>query len=347
MIIVMSSGNEENVAHVVSRVKELGYNPHVIVGVERTVVAAVGDERGKERLTSLEALPYVEQVIRILKPFKLAGREVRTDDTVISCSGASIGGGHFAVMAGPCSVESREQMQEAAEGVKAAGANMLRGGAFKPRTSPYSFQGMELDGLRILRDVGKMHGLPIVTEATTPEQVAVVAQYADMIQIGARNMQNYGLLRAAGKVKTPVLLKRGMMSTINEFLMSAEYILSEGNPNVVLCERGIRTFESETRNTLDLQAVPVVKLNSHLPIVVDPSHAAGRWDIVIPMACAAVAAGADGIMVEVHPHPEEAMSDGQQSLRLSKFKRLMDTILPLLEATGKTITQPGTRNSDA
>jgi 3-deoxy-7-phosphoheptulonate synthase len=338
MIIVMSSGNKDDVNNVVSRVEELGYKAHVIVGVERTVVAAVGDERGKERLTSLEALPYVEKVIRVLKPFKLAGREVRKEDTVVECSGVCIGGGHFAVMAGPCSVESREQIFDAARGVKAAGASMLRGGAFKPRTSPYSFQGMEMEGLRILREAGKAHGLPVVTEATTPEQVAVVAEYADMIQIGARNMQNYGLLKAAGKVKTPVLLKRGMMSTINEFLMAAEYILAEGNPNVILCERGIRTFETETRNTLDLQAVPVVKLHSHLPIIVDPSHAAGRWDIIIPMACAAVAAGADGIMVEVHPHPEEAMSDGQQSLRFSKFKQLMDALAPLLEVMHKKLS---------
>lgn len=337
MIIVMSSSDKDNVNQVVSRVEELGYKAHVIYGVERTVVAAVGDERGKERLTSLEALPYVEQVIRILKPFKLAGREVRAEDTVVDCGGARIGGKHFAVMAGPCSIESAEQILETARSVKAAGANMLRGGAFKPRTSPYSFQGMELDGLRALRAAGREVGLPVVTEATTPEQVAVVAQYADMIQIGARNMQNYGLLRAAGKINKPVLLKRGMMSTINEFLMSAEYILSEGNPNVVLCERGIRTFETETRNTLDIQAVPVVKLNSHLPIIVDPSHAAGRWDIIIPMACAAVAAGADGILVEVHQHPEQALSDGQQSLRPSKFQRLMESLGPLLQVMGKAI----------
>ena len=276
--------------------------------------------------------------MRVLKPFKLAGREVQKEDTIVECSGVRIGGGNFAVMAGPCSVESREQIVEAAAGVKAAGANILRGGAFKPRTSPYSFQGMEMEGLRILREAGKAHNMPIVTEATTPEQVGVVAEYADMIQIGARNMQNFGLLKAAGKVKKPVLLKRGMMSTINEFLMSAEYILSEGNPNVVLCERGIRTFETETRNTLDLQAVPVVKLHSHLPIIVDPSHAAGRWDIIVPMACAAVAAGADGIMVEVHPHPEEALSDGQQSLRFSKFTMLMEAIKPLLDVMQKTIS---------
>lgn len=337
MIIVMSSSREDDVNHVVSRVEELGYKAHVIVGVERTVVAAVGDERGKERLTTLGALPYVEQVIRILKPFKLAGREVKKEDTIVDCGGVQIGCGHFAVMAGPCSIESETQILETAQAVKASGANMLRGGAFKPRTSPYSFQGMELDGLRALRAAGRDTGLPVVTEATTPEQVAVVAQYADMIQIGARNMQNYGLLRAVGRINKPVLLKRGMMSTINEFLMSAEYILSEGNPNVVLCERGIRTFETETRNTLDIQAVPVVKLNSHLPIIVDPSHAAGRWDIVIPMACAAVAAGADGILVEVHQHPDQAFSDGQQSLRPSKFQRLMEAIAPLIEAMGKSI----------
>ncbi|NLV43522.1 MAG: 3-deoxy-7-phosphoheptulonate synthase [Candidatus Hydrogenedentes bacterium] len=335
MIIVMSSSNRDDVNHVVTRVEELGYKAHVIYGVERTVVAAVGDERGKERLTSLEALPYVEQVIRVLKPFKLAGREVKKEDTVVTCGGTKIGGGHFCVMAGPCSVESEEQMFGTARAVKDAGANVLRGGAFKPRTSPYSFQGMELEGLRILRKAGKTFEIPIITEATTPEQVPVVAQYADMIQIGARNMQNYGLLRAAGKAQKPVLLKRGMMCTINEFLMSAEYILSEGNPNVVLCERGIRTFETETRNTLDIQAVPVIKLHSHLPVIVDPSHAAGRWDIVIPMACAAVAAGADGIIVEVHEHPELALSDGQQSLRPSKFGKLMETILPLLNVMGK------------
>ena len=338
MIIVMSSSNQEDVNQVVSRGEEFGYKAHVIYGVERTVVAAVGDERGKERLTSLESLPYVEQVIRILKPFKLAGREVRKEDTVVSCGGVKIGGSNFGVMAGPCSIESEEQIFGTAQAVKEAGANILRGGAFKPRTSPYSFQGMELEGLRLMRKAGKTVNMPIITEATTPEQVPVVAQYADMIQIGARNMQNYGLLRAAGKAQKPVLLKRGLMSTINEFLMSAEYILAEGNPNVVLCERGIRTFETETRNTLDIQAVPVVKLQSHLPIIVDPSHAAGRWDIVISMACAAVAAGADGIMVEVHEHPEAALSDGQQSLRPSKFKLLMEAIQPLLKVMGKTIS---------
>ena len=240
-------------------------------------------------------------------------------------------------MAGPCSVESADQIMDTAHAVKEAGAHMLRGGAFKPRTSPYSFQGMELEGLKLLWAAGQACKMPVVTEATTPEQVALVAEFADMIQIGARNMQNYGLLRAAGKAKKPVLLKRGMMSTINEFLMSAEYIMSEGNPDVVLCERGIRTFETETRNTLDIQAVPVIKQYSHLPIIVDPSHAAGRWELVIPMACAAVAAGADGLIVEVHPEPGRAMSDGQQSLKPARFEEMMNAIRPLAEVMGKTL----------
>jgi 3-deoxy-7-phosphoheptulonate synthase len=337
MIIVMASSKQEDVDHVVQKVEELGYKAHVIVGVERTVVAAVGDERGKERLISLEALPHVERVFPILKPYKLAGREVKKENSIIEVGGVKIGCGHFCVMAGPCSVESREQINETAKIVKDAGATILRGGAFKPRTSPYSFQGMELEGLKLLMAAGKANGMPIVTEATTPEQIGVVAQFADMIQIGARNMQNYGLLRAAGKCEKPVLLKRGMMSTINELLMSAEYILSEGNPNVILCERGIRTFETETRNTLDIQAVPVLKQYSHLPVIIDPSHAAGRWELVAPMACAAVAAGADGIMVEVHPKPECAMSDGQQSLKPHRFVELMAAIRPLLKVMNKTL----------
>ncbi len=337
MIIVMASRKQEDVDVVVSKVEELGYKAHVILGVERTVIAAVGDERGKSRLTALEALPYVEQVFPILKPFKLAGREVKPEPTVVQCGPVKIGAGHFCVMAGPCAVESREQILEIAAAVREAGANMFRGGAYKPRTSPYSFQGMEEAGLKLLREAGDKYGMPIVTEVMTVEQVPVVADYADMLQVGARNMQNFGLLRAVGKTSTPVLLKRGMMSTINEFIMSAEYILSEGNPNVVLCERGIRTFETETRNTLDIQAVPVLRKYTHLPVVVDPSHAAGHWDLVIPMARASVAAGADGIMVEVHPRPSEAFSDGQQSLKPSKFKLMMEEIAPLLKLMGQTL----------
>ena len=337
MIIVMASSKKEDVAHVVHKIEELGYKAHVIVGVERTVVAAVGDERGKERLISLEALPHVEKVFPILKPFKLAGREVKSEPSIVSAGKARFGGGFFSVIAGPCAVESEAQIRESARLVKASGAAMLRGGAFKPRTSPYSFQGMELEGLKLLWAAGQETGLPVVTEAVTPDQVAVVAQFADMIQIGARNMQNFALLRAAGKAGKPVILKRGMMSTINEFLMSAEYILSEGNPDVILCERGIRTFETETRNTLDIQAVPVIRQVSHLPVIIDPSHAAGRWELVTPMACAAVAAGADGLLVEVHPNPAEAMSDGQQSLKPERFGQMMAAIRPLLAVMKKEL----------
>ncbi len=339
MIIVMASRKQEDVDFVVSKIEELGYNAHIIVGEKRTVIAAVGDERGKYRLQALEALPHVEQVFPILKPFKLAGREVKAESSIVECGPVKIGKGHFCVMAGPCAVESRDQIMEIAAAVKEAGANMLRGGAYKPRTSPYSFQGMEEEGLRLLKEAGARYGLPVVTEVVTIEQVPVVMDYADMFQIGARNMQNFGLLRAVGKTSMPVLLKRGMMSTINEFLMSAEYILSEGNPNVVMCERGIRTFETETRNTLDIQAVPVLKKYTHLPVIIDPSHASGHWDLVTPMARASVAAGADGIIVEVHPRPAEAFSDGQQSLRPDKFKKMMDEIAPLLNVMGMTISR--------
>ncbi len=335
MIIVMASRKKEDVDYVVSKVEELGYKAHVIWGVERTVVAAVGDERGKHRLSALEALPHVEQVVPILKPFKLAGREVKSEPTVVKCGDARIGGKYFCVMAGPCAVESREQIMEIAAFVKEGGAKMLRGGAFKPRTSPYSFQGLEEEGLKLLREAGDAYGLAVVTEVMTVDKVPVVAEYADMLQIGARNMQNYGLLKAVGKTSKPVFLKRGMMSTINEFLMSAEYILSEGNPNVVMCERGIRTFETETRNTLDIQAVPVLRKYSHLPVVVDPSHASGHWELVAPMTRAAVAAGADGIMVEVHPRPEEAFSDGPQALKPDKFMEMMEEIRPLLQVMHK------------
>ena len=331
MIIVMASRDRQDVDNVVNKIEEMGYRAHVIEGVERTVVAAVGDEREKYRLTVLESLPYVEQVIPILKPFKLVGLEVRKEPSVLECGNVKIGAGHFCVVAGPCSVESREQILETAEACKEAGAHMLRGGAYKPRTSPYSFQGMEEEGLILLEEAGNKFGMPVVTEVMTPEQVPLVARHVDMLQVGARNMQNFALLRAVGQSRKPIFLKRGMMSTINEFLMSAEYILSEGNPNVVLCERGIRTFETETRNTLDIQAVPVLKKYTHLPVVVDPSHASGHWDLVPSMSKASVAAGADGLMIEVHPHPEAAFSDGPQSLRPSKFRKLMQELKPFLE----------------
>ncbi len=335
MVIVMASRNREDIENVVRRVEELGYKAHIIEGVERTVIAAVGDDRGKHRLQSLESLPHVEKVFPILKGFKLAGREARTEDSVINVGPVQIGGGTFIVMAGPCSVEGREQILDIAQKVKDAGAQMLRGGAYKPRTSPYSFQGMEEEGLKLLKEAREATGLPFVTEVMTPEQAPLVAEYADMFQIGARNMQNYGLLKAVGKFKLPVFLKRGMMSTINELLMSAEYIMAEGNPNVVLCERGIRTFETETRNTLDLSAVPVLKKLSNLPVFIDPSHGTGNWEYVVPMCKAAAASGADGLMVEVHANPAEAFSDGAQSLKPKLFAKMMREIAPFVELMGK------------
>jgi 3-deoxy-7-phosphoheptulonate synthase len=337
MIIVMASRKREDIDRVVQKIEEFGYSAHLIEGVERTVIGAVGDERGKDRLQSLESLPGVEKVVRILKPFKLAGRELKKEDSVFHVGPAQIGGTRFCVMAGPCSVESLEQIVETAKIVKAAGATVLRGGAYKPRTSPYSFQGLEEEGLHMLQEASAATGIPFVTEVMTPEQVPLVAEHADILQIGARNMQNYGLLKAVGKTNRPVFLKRGMMSTINELLMSAEYVMSEGNQEVILCERGIRTFETETRNTLDISAVPVLKKYSHLPVIIDPSHATGHWDLITPMAKAAVAAGADGIMVEVHPHPEDAYSDGAQSLKPKRFQQLMDEIKPILGAMGKTL----------
>ncbi|MBI4558030.1 MAG: 3-deoxy-7-phosphoheptulonate synthase [Candidatus Hydrogenedentes bacterium] len=337
MIIVMSSRNQEDVDRVVKKVEELGYRAHVLYGVERTVIGAIGDERGKARLQSLESMPGVDQVVPILKPFKLAGRQLKHEDSVIHVGAVQIGGGKFCVMAGPCSVESREQIFEAARIVKEAGAHVLRGGAYKPRTSPYAFQGLEEEGLRLLREAAAAHGLPLVTEVMTPDQVPLVEEHADILQIGARNIQNFGLLRAVGKARKPVFLKRGMMSTITELLMSAEYILAEGNSRVMLCERGIRTFETETRNTLDISAVPVIKKLSHLPVIIDPSHATGHWDMVIPMAKAAVAAGADGIMVEMHPRPEDAFSDGAQSLKPKRFVQMMQEIAPLIAVMGKTL----------
>ena len=337
MIIVMSTPDKAEIERVVQKIEEFGYKAHLIWGVERTVIGAVGDERGKARLQSLESFPGVEKVVPILKPFKLAGRELKHEDSVVQVGSASIGGKHFCVIAGPCSVESEEQVVETAQAVKAAGAKLLRGGAYKPRTSPYSFHGLEEEGLHLLQKAREVTGLPFVTEVMTPEQVPLVADHADMLQVGARNMQNYGLLKALGKAGKPVFLKRGMMSTINELLMSAEYIMSEGNTDVVLCERGIRTFETETRNTLDLSAVPVLKKLTHLPICVDPSHATGHWELVSPMAKAAAVCGANALMVEVHPRPYEAFSDGTQSLKPERFEQLMNEMRPLLEAEGKIL----------
>jgi 3-deoxy-7-phosphoheptulonate synthase len=339
MIIIMKhDASEQDLDHVVQVIEKLGYKAHLIRGVERTVVGAVGDERGKARLESLRTLPGVENVVPILKPFKLVGRQLKQENTVIDVSGVLIGGDEIQIMAGPCSVESREQVLEIAATIKEGGAKILRGGAFKPRTSPYSFQGLEEKGLEMLAEARERTGLKIVTEVMDPHTVELVARYADILQVGARNMQNFALLKTLGKINKPILLKRGMMSTIEEFLMSAEYILSEGNYNVILCERGIRTFETATRSTLDLNSIPLIKKLTHLPIIVDPSHATGRWDLVLPMSKASIAAGADGLMIEVHPHPEEAFSDGFQSLLPERYLSLMREIRPLVSAMNRTIS---------
>jgi len=333
-----SGAAEKDLDHVVEVIEELGYKAHLIRGVERTVIGAVGDERGKARLESLRTLAGVDNVVPILKPFKLVSRELKQDDTEIDVDGVVLGGREIQIMAGPCSVESREQILEIADVVKEGGAKILRGGAFKPRTSPYSFQGLEEEGLKLLAEARERTGLKIITEVMDGHNADLVAEYADIVQVGARNMQNFALLKSLGKIGKPIMLKRGMMSTIQEFLMSAEYIMSEGNYNVILCERGIRTFETATRNTLDLNAVPVIKQLSHLPIIVDPSHGTGRWDLVLPMAKSSIAAGADGLMIEVHPHPEMAFSDGFQSLMPKRYYTLMAEIKPLAAAMGRTVS---------
>lgn len=335
MIIVMKPGaTKAQFNHVVEKIKEYGFQPHPIVGTERTVIGCIGDERGKTQLQSLEVAPGVESVMPILKPFKLASREMRKEKTLVKVGKNVIGSSQFVVMAGPCSVETREQILKSAEIVKAAGAQMLRGGAFKPRTSPYSFQGLEEEGLRLLAEAREKTGLPFITEVITPTDVPLVTEYADMLQIGARNMQNFALLKEVGKIHKPVLLKRGMSNTLKELLMSAEYIMSQGNYNVVLCERGIRTFEDYTRNTCDLSAVPALKEMSHLPVIVDPSHGTGVRSLITPLSKAAVAVGSDGLIIEVHPKPEEAYSDGAQSLMPKQFEKLMEEVrkyLPLEE----------------
>ena len=338
MIIILKSGiGDAAIDDVCRRVTEMGYAPHIIRGEFKTIVAAVGEERGRPDLRLLEAVESVESVMPVQQPFKLASREVRPEPSEVRVNGIAIGGKAIVVMAGPCSVESEAQVQEVAHAVKAGGAKILRGGAFKPRTSPYAFQGLKEQGLKYLADARKRTGLPVVTEVLETESVELVAQYTDIMQIGARNIQNFTLLRRVGEMGKPVLLKRGMATTIQEFLLSAEYILAAGNPNVILCERGIRTFETTTRFTLDLNAVPVLKKLSHLPVVVDPSHGTGHWDLVAPMAKGAVACGADGLIIEVHPRPEEALSDGPQSLKPSKFAQLMRELRPVAEAVGRSL----------
>jgi 3-deoxy-7-phosphoheptulonate synthase len=336
MIIVLKPDTTESqLEHVIERIHQLGFKPHVSKGEHRTIIGVIGDE-SKIQAEPLLAIAGVEQVLAIMKPFKLASREFHKKDTVVEVGKVKIGGGHLAMIAGPCAVENYPILDEIAGLIKKAGANILRGGAFKPRTSPYSFQGLGEEGLQILRDVGQKHDMPVVTEVMDPRQVPLVEKYADMFQIGARNMQNFDLLKEVGQTRKPVLLKRGMSATVKDLLMSAEYILAEGNPDVVLCERGVRSFEDSTRNMLDMSAVPNVKGMSHLPIIVDPSHATGRPDLIPPLACASIAAGADGVHIEVHSCPEKALSDGPQALLPPLFADLMPKLRRLAEVVGKS-----------
>ncbi|MEA3221865.1 MAG: 3-deoxy-7-phosphoheptulonate synthase [Thermodesulfobacteriota bacterium] len=339
MIISMEKGaTKKQIDNIKRLIAELGYKAHLSKGTERVIIGAIGDERGKERLASLETQPGVEKVIPILSPYKLASLETKPEYTTVDIGGGvKVGEKKLTIIAGPCAVESQERLFEVASTIKECGAHMLRGGAFKPRSSPYSFQGLQEDGLIILAKAGKRYGIPVVTEVMDIASIDLVSKYADCLQIGARNVQNFSLLKMVGKTKKPVLLKRGMSTTIDEFLMSAEYILSEGNTNIILCERGIRTFETSTRNTLDISAVPVLKSKTHLPVIVDPSHGTGHAGYVAPMAYAAIAAGADGIMIEVHPRPEMALSDGPQSLRFNEFKALMNTLGHIANAVGREI----------
>jgi 3-deoxy-7-phosphoheptulonate synthase len=337
MIIMHESATEDQVAHVVARLEEVGVQAHVSIGERVTVIGAIGD---REEITAipLEAMPGVARVVAILKPFKLVSREFKASDTVIDVRGKKVGGGNFAIIAGPCSVETETQVMAAARAVKASGGSMLRGGAFKPRSSPYAFQGLGLDGLKLLAQARDETGLPIVTEVMDPRDLEVVLEYADVVQIGARNMQNFLLLAEVGKAGRPVLLKRGLSATIEEWLMAAEYVAKEGNSDVILCERGIRTFETATRNTLDISAVPVAKLLSHLPVVVDPSHATGRPDLVLPLSLASVVAGADGVVVETHPYPEHALCDGPQSLNSEAFAEFATRMRDLVAWTGAKVS---------
>ena len=337
MIVIMQHGaTEAQIKNVIARVEQRGCRVHISEGEERMIIGVIGNGRPLDPI-QFERMSGVERVVPVLRPFKLASREFHPQDTVVKANGVRIGGDEIVVMAGPCAVENRDQILEAARAVKGAGAKVLRGGAFKPRTSPYSFQGLGVEGLRLLAAAREETGLPVVTEVMAPEMVPLVSTYADILQIGARNMQNYALLHAVGEAQRPVLLKRGMMSTIEELLMAAEYILSHGNERIVLCERGIRTFEPYTRNTVDINAVPLLKQLTHLPVVVDPSHGTGKWELVGPVSKAAIAAGADGLIIEVHPHPEEALSDGAQSLKPARFAALMQELRPVAEAVGRTL----------
>jgi 3-deoxy-7-phosphoheptulonate synthase len=332
MIIAMQAeATDQQINHICDRVREFGYTPHVIRGVERTVIAAVGPGDKKEHIEHLKSAEGVEDAFPILQPFKLVSKEVKKQKTAIRIEDVSIGDGNFVVMAGPCSVEGREQLMTTADAVASSGAKILRGGAYKPRTSPYDFQGLAEEGLKLLAEARNRTGLKVITEVLDTEDVELVAEYADILQVGARNMQNFALLKKLGEIKKPVMLKRGLSATIKEFLLSAEYIVTHGNPEVMLCERGIRTFETATRNTLDLAAVPLLNELTHLPVIIDPSHATGKRSLVRPLAKAAVAVGADGLMTEVHPCPEQAWSDGPQSLLPEEFARMMRELQPYID----------------
>jgi len=336
IIVLRPDATKKQIDHIIEKVKKLGLKPMVSRGVERTIIGVIGEE-DVLRVQPLEAFPGVEKVMPILKPYKLVSREFKPENSIIDVDGVKVGGKKIVVMAGPCSVESLEMLMDIGKKVKKSGANILRGGAFKPRSSPYSFQGLGEEGLKFLRDVKKETGMKIVTEVMDTRDVWMVEKYADILQVGARNMQNFNLLKEVGLSKKPVLLKRGMSATIKEFLMSAEYILAAGNFNCILCERGIRTFEDATRFTLDLNAIPLIKQLSHLPVIVDPSHGTGKWDLVSPMAKAAIAAGADGLIIEVHTNPEEARSDGEQSLVPYRFDTMMKELKAVAKAVGREI----------
>jgi 3-deoxy-7-phosphoheptulonate synthase len=337
MIIVLKAGTAgREIAQVEEKIKSYGLTAHVSRGVERTIIGAIGDER-KMQPEAFEGMECVEKVLRILKPYKIVSRDFQKEDTVVTVRGQRIGGGTVALFAGPCSVEGREMMLGIGEKVASSGASFLRGGAFKPRTSPYAFQGLGEEGLRCLAEAREATGLPVATELMDPRDIDLVGRYADVIQIGARNMQNFRLLTEVGRLDKPVILKRGMSATIVEWLMSAEYIASEGNRQIILCERGVRTFETATRNTFDVSAIPVLKSLSHLPVIADPSHATGKMSLVEPLAAAAIAAGADGVMVEVHHDPETALSDGPQSLRPEAFREMVGRLKGIAVAMGKKL----------
>lgn len=338
MIVMRTDATEEQIQAVMVRVTESGLQAHLSQGAERTVIGVVGDIRNIQ-VDQIQRQRGVDRLVPISRPYKLASREFRTEDTTFPVNGMSIGDGKVLVIAGPCSVEDRSQLLETAYAVREAGAHLLRGGAYKPRTSPYSFQGMGVEGLELLAEAREATGMPVVTEVMEPDKVSLVSRYADVLQVGARNMQNYALLHAVGESGRPVLLKRGISATVEELLMAAEYILSHGNQKIMLCERGIRTFESSTRNTTDINAIPVLKSQTHLPVVLDPSHSTGHWEYVAAIARAGVAAGADGLMIEVHTHPNQALSDGSQSLKPERFAELMVQVRAICSALERPLSE--------